>query len=175
MQSYSDIMGYMRQLIVQSAIFNPTNQASLTDKQFITLDMDEMLVGQTVQLPQDNRPFIIWINHQTMIGNLEEIKDQKKFVFYVLQRYEKSNYAAEEAAREATERAVQSLLNRMSYDSTERLANNFWKSSLNKLKAEIHSTTIKQSQGYVGWMVVLNPTFPYNTCVQTNQWHDLNP
>lgn len=172
MQSYSDIMAYMRSLTLKSAYFNPNNAAALTDKQFITLDMDEMLVGQANALPQDDKPFIIWINHQTMIGNLREVKDQKKFVFYILQRFEKGNYSKEELARERTERIVQSFINRMSMDSN---SGTFWKSSMNKIEAEIHSTTIRQSQGYAGWMVVLNPTFPYNKCVQTNDWHDLNP
>jgi len=169
---YDEIVSYMRNLVSQNALLTPSTIRQAGVKNFLTMDMDEFLIGSQMALPtSEHGGFMIWINHQTRVEGDSELKDQKNFVFNVLKQFEKDNFAAEEAARALTERACHQINSRMAMDSR---TNVFWKHALDKPKFTLDPLLLKKGSYYVGWMVTFSPTLPHQICFNNTDWHDLN-
>lgn len=164
----------MRNLTAQNAIITPDVSVQAGVKNFISMDIDEFLIGSDMALPiSEEGGFVVWINHQTEIDAIPDLRDNKTFMFHVLKQYEKDNFEAEEAARILTEKGAHAFINRMANDSRTGV---FWGTGYQLPKANINPVTIsRKGTRYVGWMVDFNVNFHYSQCVNDTEWHDLNP
>lgn len=167
----------MRALTQQNALITPATPHQIGVKNFITLDIDEFLIGSSVALPiSEEGGFVVWINHQSRIEKNAGLRDNKTFLFYVMKQYQAGNFEAEEAARILTEKAAHAFVNRMANDSRTEANHNFWEHGFDLPVANFNPMLMKRTGAtYVGWMIDFQPSWVSCLAVKPDEWHDINP